>query len=70
MTRLSLEGYLAVLAVEVARPKTRRSDIGAVTGFLRAVRQHRWATLPADADLYPDDWPRPERPRCGRSRNS
>lgn len=67
LTRLSLEGYLAALAAEIAHPKTRRADIGAVTGFLRAVRQHRWATLPADADLYPDDCPRPEQPTLSRA---
>jgi site-specific recombinase XerD len=67
LTRQSLEGYLAALAAEVAHPKTRRGDIGAVTGFLKAVRQHRWATLPADADLYPDDCPRPEQPTLSRA---
>lgn len=51
----------------MARPKTRRGDIGAVTGFLRAVRHHRWATLPADAGLYPDDCPRPEQPTLSRA---
>src|SRR6185437_15118798 len=26
--------------------------------LLRAVRQHRWARLPAEAELYPGDYPR------------
>lgn len=29
-----------------------------MTGFLNAVRQHRWASLPAEAQLYPSDQPR------------
>jgi hypothetical protein len=73
LTRLSLEGYLAALAAEVARPKTRRGDIGAVAGFLRAVRQHRWATLPADAEpsSIPTTVLAPNNPRChGQSRSS
>jgi len=58
LDRVALEGYLARLAVERAHPKTGSSDIGAVTGFLHAVRQHRWASLPAEAQLYPSDHPR------------
>ena len=58
LDRVALEGYLARLAVELPHPKTRRTDIGAVTGFLHAVRQHRWASLPAEAQLYPSDHPR------------
>ena len=53
LDRVALEGYLARLAVELAHPKTRSSDIGAVTGFLHAVRQHRWASLPAEASCIP-----------------
>jgi integrase len=55
---VALEAYLARLAVELAHPKTRSTDIGAVTGFLHAVRQHRWASLPAEVQLYPSDQPR------------
>ena len=58
LDRAALEGYLARLAVEVPHPKTRSSDISSVAGFLRAVRQHRWASLSADAELYPSDHPR------------
>lgn len=58
LDRAALEAYLARLAVEVAHPKTRSTDIGSVTGFLHAVRQHRWASLPAEAQLYPNDQPR------------
>ena len=58
LDRAALEAYLARLAVEIPHTKTRSSDIGAVTGFLHAVRQHRWASLPAEAQLYPSDHPR------------
>ena len=58
LDRAALEAYLARLAVEIAHPKTRSTDIGAVTSFLHAVRQHRWASLPADVQLYPSDQPR------------
>ena len=58
LDRAALEAYLARLAVELPHPKTRSTDIGAVTGFLHAVRQHRWASLPAEAQLYPGDHPR------------
>jgi integrase len=56
--RAALEAYLARLAVEIGHPKTRSAEIGCVTGFLHAVRQHRWASLPAEAQLYPSDQPR------------
>jgi integrase len=56
--RAALEAYLARLAVTIPHPKTRSAEIGAVTGFLHAVRQHRWASLPAEAQLYPSDQPR------------
>ena len=55
---MALEGYLARLLVELPHPKTRSTNIGAVTGFLHAVRQHRWTSLPAEAQLYPSDQPR------------
>lgn len=58
LDRAALEAYLARLAVEVPHPQTRSTDIGSVTGFLHAVRQHRWASLPAEAQLYPSDQPR------------
>ncbi|MBX9639449.1 MAG: site-specific integrase, partial [Mycobacteriaceae bacterium] len=58
LERVALEGYLARLLVELPHPKTRSTDIGAVTGFLHAVRQHRWASLPAETQLYPSDQPR------------
>ena len=58
LDRAALEAYLARLAVEIPHPKTRSSDVSAVTGFLHAVRQHRWASLPAEAQLYPSDHPR------------
>ena len=58
LDRAALEAYLARLAVKIPHPKTRSSDISAVTGFLHAVRQHRWASPPAEAQLYPSDHPR------------
>lgn len=58
LDRAALEAYLAQLAVEIPHPKTRSTDIGCVTGFLHAVRQHRWASLPTEAQLYPSDQPR------------
>jgi integrase len=58
LDRAALEAYLARLAVEIPHPKTRSAEIGCVTGFLHAVRQHRWASLPAEAQLYPSDQPR------------
>ncbi|MGH3634279.1 tyrosine-type recombinase/integrase [Mycobacterium sp.] len=58
LDRAALEAYLARLAVEIPHPKARSTDIGCVTGFLYAVRQHRWASLPAEAQLYPSDQPR------------
>jgi len=67
LDRAALETYLARLAVEVPHPKTRSSDIGAVAGFLRAVRQHRWARLPAEAELYPSDHPRRGDPPAPRA---
>lgn len=67
LTRPALEAYLAALAVEVPHIKTRHGDIGAVTGFLRGVRQHRWASLPVDADLYPDDQPKLDQSSASRA---
>lgn len=58
LDRAGLEAYLARLAVEISHPKTRSAEIGCVTGFLHAVRQHRWASLSAEAQLYPSDQPR------------
>ena len=58
LDRAALEAYLAQLVIEVPHAKTRSSDISAVTGFLRAVRQHRWARLAGEAELYPSDHPR------------
>ena len=62
-----LEAHLAALAVEVPHITTRHGDIGAVIGFLRGVRQHRWAGLPVDSDLYPDDHPRLEQSTASRA---
>ena len=58
LDRAALEAYLARLVIVVPHAKTRSSDISSVTGFLRAVRQHRWARLPGEAELYPSDHPR------------
>ena len=58
LDRAALEAYLARLVTEVPHAKTRSSDISSATAFLRAVRQHHWARLPAEAELYPSDQPR------------
>jgi integrase len=43
--------------------RSRRLAIGSVNRFLLAIRQHRWDTsLPADAALYPEDYPKQSQP--------
>src|SRR5207244_245233 len=58
LDRAALERYLARLSIVVAHPKTRSGDISVVAAFLRTIHQHRWAPLPADAVIHPDDHPR------------
>jgi hypothetical protein len=71
LDRAALETYLAQLAVSVPHAKTRSSDISSVTGLLRAVRQHRWARLPAERNCIPVTIPAaPKRQRHARSPSS
>jgi len=54
-----LERFVAHTAKTGASVRARRLSIGAVGGFLLAIRQHRWdQTLPAEAVLHPEDYPR------------
>jgi site-specific recombinase XerD len=58
LDRVTLERYLARLSTVVTHPKSRSGDISAVATFLRAVHQHKWAPLPADAVIHTADHPR------------
>jgi site-specific recombinase XerD len=54
-----LEHYLAHLHAELGGRKCHPQHLGALNGFLTAIRQHRWDdTLPADAMLFPEDYPK------------
>ena len=54
-----LERYLACLHAELGGRKCHPQHLGALNGFLTATRQHRWDdTLPADAMLFPEDYPK------------
>jgi integrase len=62
LSRETLERYAAHVASQPHAAHTRASYIGGVNAFLLAIRQHRWdLTLPADAAIYPEDYP--ERPK-------
>ncbi len=53
-----LERYLAVLHAEMGGQVRHASYVGALSGFLRAIRQHGWDdTLPASAAIFPEDVP-------------
>jgi integrase len=53
-----LERYLAVLRAEMGGQVRHASYVGALNGFLRAIRQHGWDdTLPASAAIFPEDFP-------------
>ena len=57
--RAVIERYLADLGAEFGGRKSHGEHIGALSSFVRAVRQHGWAsTLPATAAFFPDDYPR------------
>jgi integrase len=63
LTRQVLERYLAEVARQGGSVRSRRHAIGSVNRFLLAIRQHRWdASLPADAALYPEDYPKQLQP--------
>ena len=57
--RAVIERYLADLGAEFGGRKSHGEHIGALSSFVRAVRQHGWAsTLPATAAFFPGDYPR------------
>jgi integrase len=57
--RCTLEGYLADLHAEWAGRQRHNDHIGQLNNFLHAIRQHRWdETLPADALIFADDFPK------------
>jgi len=54
-----LERYLAGLHADLNGRHCHVQHVGALNGFLKAIRQHRWDdTLPAEAMLFPEDYPR------------
>lgn len=54
-----LERYLADLHGELNGRKIHGHHLGALNGFLRAIRQHGWdSTLPATAVVFPEDYPK------------
>ena len=54
-----LERYLAGLHAQMSGRQCHLQHVGALNGFLRAVRQHGWDdTLPASAMIFPEDYPK------------
>jgi integrase len=62
--RSVLERWLADLHAQMGGSQRHGDTIGQLSSFLQAIRQHRWDdTLPANALLFTDDYPkRVERP--------
>ena len=59
ISREVLERYLADLPLMSGR-KEHGYHVGQIATFLRDVRRHRWdASLPASAQIFPEDYPRP-----------
>ena len=57
--RLVLERYLADLHTQLNGRRCHVMHVGALGGFLRAIRQHNWDdTLPANAVLFAEDYPK------------
>ena len=55
-----LERYLADLAPAMAGKEAHHHHIGQIATFLRDIRRHQWDTsLPASAQIFPEDYPRP-----------
>ncbi len=53
-----LERYLAGLRAEMSGRQCHHQHVGALNGFLRAIRQHGWDdTLPASAMIFSEDYP-------------
>ncbi|MGH3159535.1 MAG: tyrosine-type recombinase/integrase, partial [Streptosporangiaceae bacterium] len=58
ITRDVLERYLADLAPEMAGKEAHHHHIGHIATFLRDIRRHQWDTsLPASAQIFPEDYP-------------
>ena len=56
--RALLERYLADLHTQMGGRVCHRAYVGAIGGFLRAIRQHGWDdTLPVSALLFAEDYP-------------
>jgi len=57
--RALLERYLADLHAQFANRRNHANHLGALAGFLTAIRQHHWDdTLPATAMFFSEDYPR------------
>jgi len=54
-----IECYLAGLHAEMGGRQCHFQHVGALNGFLRAIRQHGWDDdLPASAMIFPEDYPK------------
>ena len=61
--RALLERYLADLHAEWSGRQRHNDHIGQLNSFLQAIRQHRWdGTLPANALIFADDYPKRNAP--------
>jgi integrase len=59
VSREVLERYLAHVASQPRAARTRSKYVSAVNALLVAIRQHGWdPALPADAAIYPEDFPK------------
>ncbi|MGH3584854.1 MAG: tyrosine-type recombinase/integrase [Pseudonocardia sp.] len=59
LTRELIEVHLAHLTERFPNPKSRTGQISSLAGLLRTTRQHGWEPrLPAQADLFAEDYPR------------
>ncbi len=63
--RRLVERYVAWLPDTAGTTQTRGRIIGTLATFLQAIRRHGWddGLLPADAMIFPEDYPRPGRQR-------
>jgi integrase len=68
LSRAVLERYLAHLAASGRPAKARGKDLGSLSAFLTAIRQHHWdASLPASAVIYREDYPKPDNDPLARA---
>ncbi|MEV0754240.1 tyrosine-type recombinase/integrase [Streptosporangium sp. NPDC050280] len=59
VNREMIERFVAHIATTDASIRSRRQSIGALGRFLMDIRRHRWdATLPAEAVVHPEDYPK------------